>query len=173
MNDNNNGTMQKIGNNSRKILFIIVLIVPIVLISIVMYFHLFYTIPAALAVISFSNGVILLMKKKPFYFLIALMIGALFLASSIIEYESDKFSNTLTRDELKEFSRVLRPERISQGLSNIAMGFGHIVINILMIIKDGRKIREGNNVIYLLNVFIGIGFFLIGINSILHGLQIL
>lgn len=40
MNDNNNGTMQKIGNNSRKILFIIVLIVPIVLISIVMYFHL-------------------------------------------------------------------------------------------------------------------------------------
>jgi hypothetical protein len=151
--------------------------VPIGLISVLVYFDIPYVIPAIIAIILFAISAILTIRQKRIdtYSVAILMAGLLFLASSVIELGFGIFTQNMPIHDQIEFSGIMRPNQVSQGLASIGVGFVFILVN-LRSIKSKNLLKENSlvqnyKVLSIVRFSAGIFFLLFGIYIFINGLR--
>ena len=159
------------------LLGLFVIVIPVGFIGVLVYFDLAYTVPTALAITAFTVSVILAIRQKRIniYSVAAVIVGLLFLASSIIEFSFGAFTQNMSINDQINFSGLIRPNRVSHGLSSIGVGLASILVNFGNIKNknlsiDSLQIQKYKS----LRVFQlggGIFLFLFGIYIFINGLQ--
>jgi len=145
--------------------------------GILIHFNLTYAVPAIFGMISFTVTVILLIRQKRFsvHSLTSLIVGFLFLASSLIEFGFSAFTQNMSIHDQIDFSGIMRPHQVSQGLASIGVGLVLIFVNVSNInikksLEENTQIRN-HKPLNFLKFGIGIFLFFFGIYMFINGLQ--
>ncbi len=141
------------------------------------YFDLTYTVPATVAIIAFAVSVIPSIRQKHIssHSITALIVGFLFLASSIIQFGFSSFTQNMSIHDQIEFSGIMRPDQVSHGLALIGMGIAFIWVNVRNIRNknlSGEKVQvQKYKALSIFQFGIGIFFFFFGVYIFINGLQ--
>lgn len=148
------------------------------LIGAFIYFDLIYVFPAMLAIISFFASVILAVRHKRIniYPIAMLVIGLLFLASSIIEFGFNAFTQNMSTHDKIDFFGTIHSADISHGLAMIGVGLAFIWLSFFGVIKIKNLPQENIQVqlykmLSILQIGIGLFTFFFGIYVFIDGLQ--
>ncbi len=147
------------------------------LISVLVYFDLSYVIPAAIAIIAFVVSVIFTARQKrsSTISIVAFTVGLLFLASSLIEFSFGTFAQNMSIHDQIEFSSIMYPKQISQGLASIGAGIIFILVSIRNIksssLSKGNGSTQNYKMLKVIRLGAGILFLLFGIYIFINGLR--
>ena len=153
------------------ILLLLLVIIPFGITGVLTYLDANYFIPAIGAIISFTFAGVFIIRQKqtPISSAIAIIVGILFLGSSVIELGFSAFERSLSIYSQAEFSMVLRPNQISHGLADL----GTLLAIASLVFARFRQDQVSNITDYrILHIFyfgICILLFIMEIYSILDG----
>lgn len=88
-----------------------------------------YIAPAIVSILAFGIAFIASIRQKRIsvIFLLAFIVGMVFLASGILQFGYKSFTENIPIHDKAEFSRIVRPDQVSRGLNNVGSGFIYAV----------------------------------------------
>lgn len=135
---------------------------------------LYYLVAAFVAFLSLAFSAITLMSQKriSFYSVMALIIGLLFLASSIIEFGYIPFAQNMPITQQIKFSSILRPQQISNAFSLIGVGIMGALLGFRIITTTNllNKNSQVYKMIYITQISVAIGGSTTGLYLAIKGL---
>jgi hypothetical protein len=175
-------TIGKKNNSAKslKLLGVIALsfiIIPCGITGVFAHFTLTYVIPAIFALISFAFSIIILIRYKhiSLHFIAGLIVGLLFLASSVVEFGFSAIAQNMSISQEINFFGIIRPSQISHGLANIGIGLATIFINwgnaTVKKLPDGNTQMQNQKIASIILVVFGILFLIFGFDMLVNGLQ--
>ncbi len=150
------------------------IIVCLVLMTVLFTNDLDYIFTASVAFFSLAFSAIMLMSQKriSIYSVMALIIGLLFLASSIIEFGYIPFAQNMPITQQIKFSSILRPQQISNAFSQIGLGislvlFGYRQITTMSLPNKNTQVYR---MLYIAQISAAVFMTISGIYLVINGL---